>query len=167
MGDDANLIGRFAHGDGTAGGTGWHAVAIAIHPYQTGRGDAHHVFDIAIEAGRDRSQQRLLVGKAVSNAALALRGMATLGQFLATGRQPVIEFNERRKACQGCEQPFAHIADLILDLAFLPTRGRRTGDGLEQIVIGQAEEAPIELARLTRKDYLHNSLEIVVDQASG
>jgi hypothetical protein len=65
--------------------------------------------------------------------------MATLRQFFAADRQPIIEFNERSEACQWREQPFTDIADLILDLPLLLTRGWRTGDWFKQVVIGQAQ----------------------------
>ena len=73
---------------------------------------------------------------------------------------PSCEAGQRR------EQPLAHIADLVLDLTFLPAGGRRAGDRLKQVVIGQAQEAAIEFSLFASEDGVDDGLEVVVDEAS-
>jgi len=58
-------------------------------------------------------------------------------------------------------------ANLVLHLPLLPAHGGCAGKGLEQIVVGQAQEAAIELALLAAEDGIYDSLEIVVDEPSG
>src|SRR5215204_2627184 len=42
------------------------------------------------------------------------------------------------------EEPLAHHADLVLDLAFLPSRRRRAGRRLDQVVTAHLQEPAIE-----------------------
>ena len=64
-----------------------------------------------------------------------------------------------------CEEAHAHEADLVLDLALLPARGRRERDRLDEMVRAHLEEAAIVLAVLADEDRVHRSLHVVVDAA--
>ncbi len=145
LGHDANLVCGGADGDGLTGRAGGNAVAITIHPDQAGGGDTHHLLDITIKAGGDGAKQRLFVGKAGGDGTRALHGMAALREFLAAGGEPAVQIGEGGKARQGREEPLPNIADLVLHLPLLPAGGGRTGDRLEQVVIGQCQETPVEL----------------------
>ncbi len=63
------------------------------------------------------------------------------------------------------EEALAHQPDLVLDLAFLPTRGRRAGDRLDEVMRAHLEEAAIVLAVLADEDRVHRRLHVVVDAA--
>ena len=63
------------------------------------------------------------------------------------------------------EEALAHEADLVLDLALLPARGRRAGDRLDQIMRAHLLEAAVVEAILADEDRLHRRLHVVVDAA--
>ena len=60
------------------------------------------------------------------------------------------------------EPPPDH-ADLVLDLAFLPDRRRRTGDRIDQVVSAHLLEPSIVGAILADKDRVHRCLHVVVN----
>jgi hypothetical protein len=93
--------------------------------------------------------------------------MLALRQFPAARCQPSVQCLEAGKPRQRREQPFQDVADLVLDLALLPARGRGAGDRFEQIMVRQHHEAAIEEAFLTREDRFHDGLEVVIDHALG
>ena len=108
------------------------------------------MLDIAIECRGDLPQRRLLLGEARGNRALRHHRVFALRELAATRRQPNVQRLEAGEARQRREQPFADVADLVLNLPLLPTRCRRTGYWLEQIMISQHHEAPVELPLLGR-----------------
>ena len=63
------------------------------------------------------------------------------------------------------EEALAHQADLVLDLALLPARGRRAGDRIHQMMRAHLQEAAIVLPVLADEDRLHRRLHVVVDAA--
>jgi hypothetical protein len=63
------------------------------------------------------------------------------------------------------EEALAHEADLVLDLALLPARGRRARDRLDKMVRAHLAEAAIVLPILADEDRLHRSFHVVVDAA--
>jgi hypothetical protein len=79
--------------------------------------------------------------------------------------QPGVQRLEAGKPRQWREQPFADVADLVLDLALLPARRGGASDRLEQIVVGQHHEAAVEQPFLAGEDCLYNCLEIVIHHA--
>ena len=65
----------------------------------------------------------------------------------------------------GREEPLADQPDLVLDLSLLPTRCRRAGDRLDEVVAAHLQEAAIVEAFLADEDRLHRRLHVVVDAA--
>ena len=63
------------------------------------------------------------------------------------------------------EEAFPHEADLVLDLALLPSSRRRAGDRLDQVMRAHLEEAAIVLAVLADEDRLHRRLHVVIQAA--
>ena len=61
------------------------------------------------------------------------------------------------------EKPLPHETNLIFDLALLPTRSRRAGHRLDQIVRAHLLEAPVEPPLLAHEHGLHCRLHVVVD----
>lgn len=91
MSHDAHLIRCGADGNRLTGYAGRNAISITIHPDQASRRDSHHLLNIAIEVRGDRTQQRLLIGKACCDGALLLYGMVALRQFFAADSEPVVQ----------------------------------------------------------------------------
>ena len=63
------------------------------------------------------------------------------------------------------EEPLAHHADLVLDLAFLPARCRRAGDRVDQVVAAHLQEPAIVGAFAADEDRVHRGFHVVVDAA--
>src|SRR5262245_41487814 len=63
------------------------------------------------------------------------------------------------------EEPFAYKPDLVLDLPLLPSRRRRAGDRLDQVMAAHLQEATIVEAGLADKDRLYRRLHVVADAA--
>ena len=59
------------------------------------------------------------------------------------------------------EEALADEADLVLDLALLPARRRRAGDGLDEMMRAHLEEAAIVLPVLADEDRLHRRLHVM------
>ena len=120
VGDDAHLRGRGAGRYHTAGEFSRNAVAIAVEYHEAGVGNPHHVLDIPIEDCSDAAQAILLLREAGGDGTLWGHWMFARGEFPASLGQPFVQCLEAGKLGQRCEQPFADIADLVFDLAFLP-----------------------------------------------
>src|SRR5580698_11456458 len=63
----------------------------------------------------------------------------------------------------GPEKRVSQIADLVLDLAFLPTRSGSAGHRFDQMVRAHLQKAGIVPARLANEDRLDSRLHVVVD----
>ena len=88
-----------------------------------------------------------------------------LGPSQASVDQPGVELVVALEPQPRREEALAHEADLVLDLALLPARGRRAGDRLDEMVRAHLKEAAIVLAVLADEDRLHRRLHVVVDAA--
>jgi hypothetical protein len=78
------------------------------------------LFDISIKRHADRLQHRLFQCEYLGDGRL-LSGMTARAQFSTAGGKPSVQRRKVSKAWRGRKQPLTHIADLVLDLAFLPT----------------------------------------------
>jgi hypothetical protein len=63
------------------------------------------------------------------------------------------------------EGALPHETDLVLDLSLLPTRCRRAGHWINQMVTAHLQEAPIILLTLADEDRVHRRLHVVVNAA--
>jgi hypothetical protein len=88
-----------------------------------------------------------------------------LGVGNAFVKQPGVQLVEALDPQPRREEPLAHQADLVLDLALLPARSRRAGDRLHQIVAAHLQEAAVEPPLLADEDRVHRRLHVVVDAA--
>ena len=79
--------------------------------------------------------------------------------------QPGVQFVVGLEPQPRREEALAHQADLVLDLALLPARGRRAGDRIHQMMRAHLQEAAIVLPVLADEDRLHRRLHVVVDAA--
>jgi hypothetical protein len=70
-----------------------------------------------------------------------------------------LEPQSRRK------EALAHEADLVLDLALLPARGRRAGDRLDKMMRAHLQEPAVVLAVLADEDRVDRRFHVVVDAA--
>src|SRR3954471_8101101 len=88
-------------------------------------------------------------------------------QFPAARCQPFVQRLEVGEPRQRREQPLADVADLVLNLALLPARGRGAGDRLEQIVVGQDHEAAIKQSVLAGEDCIYNRVRLSYTMRCG
>ena len=89
--------------------------------------------------------------------------MRSAAKALALCSQPLVQRGEVRKPRARREQPLADVADLVLHLPLLPAGGRRAGDRLEQVVVGERQEPAVEASLLAREDHRDERFGVVVD----
>src|SRR5580693_5940835 len=75
------------------------------------------------------------------------------------GVQLIVGFDPKPRR----EETFPDQTDLVLDLTLLPTRGRRAGHRINQVMAAHLQEAAIILTVLADEDRLHRRLHVVVD----
>src|ERR1700716_1852947 len=90
-----------------------------------------------------------------------------LGVGNALVQQPGVQLVEGFEPQPWREEALPDQPDLVLDLALLPTRRRRAGNRIDEIVAAHLHEAAIVEAPFADEDRLHGGLHIVVDAASA
>jgi hypothetical protein len=116
-----DALGVGAHGGDPTGKAAIDAVAVALEVHETRLGDTSGVLGIAVEGHRHCSQRRALILPDLNDlASRLLRMVAFTRQLQAASGQMRVEFGRIRASELRCEQPLAHIADLIFDLTLLP-----------------------------------------------
>src|SRR5258707_15293694 len=75
--------------------------------------------------------------------------------------QPGVQLFERLHLRLWPEQDVAHRADLVLDLALLPARRRRAGDGFNQMMRAKLEKASVVGAGAADEHGLHRRSHVV------
>ena len=88
-----------------------------------------------------------------------------LGVDDAFVEQPIVQLVERLEPQTRREEAFADEPNLVLDLSLLPSRGRRAGHRIDQVMAAHLCEAAIVEAVLADEDRLHRRLHVVVDAA--
>src|SRR5580658_8813068 len=142
------------------------AVTIAIGRDQTRRAGPDCLLDKAVEGTTQLHQAGAFVLEHVPDRALfELRVFGAFGVGDALIFQPRIQLREALHAWLGAEQLVAQIADLVLDLALLPSRGRCAGHRLDEMMRAHLQEAAIVPPALADKDRLDRRLHVVVDAA--
>jgi hypothetical protein len=96
---------------------------------------------------------------------LELRVLGSLGVGDALIFQPRVQLGETLHPRLRSEELVAQIANLVLDLTLLPSRGWRAGHRLDQVMRAHLQEAPIISTRLTDEDRFDRRLHVVVDAA--
>ena len=126
----------------------------------------HRLLDEAVEGPAQLHQARaFFLEHLPDRPVLELRMLGPLGVGDALIFQPRIQFGEALHPRLGAEQLVAQIADLVLDLTLLPSRGGRAGHRFDQMVRAHLQKAAIILARLADEDRFHRRLHVVVDAA--
>ena len=86
-----------------------------------------------------------------------------LGVDDASVLEPGIQFGIGPELRPGHEDPPPEHAHLVLDLAFLPARGGRAGDRIDQVMSAHLLEPAIVGAILADEDRVHSRLHVVID----
>src|SRR6478672_3363550 len=94
-----------------------------------------------------------------------LRMTMRLGVGNALVGEPGVHLVVALEAQPWREEALAHEPDLVLDLTLLPTRRRRAGDRIDEIMAAHLQEATIVEAILADEDRLYRRLHVVVDAA--
>ena len=120
----------------------------------------------SIEAAAIGNELRALVLEHLPDRSPALFGMGMrLGPGEAFVDEPGVQVVVALEPKPRREEALAHETDLVLDLAFLPSRRRRAGDRLDEVMRAHLEKAAIVLAVLADEDRLHRRLHVVVEAA--
>src|SRR5580658_8155648 len=88
-----------------------------------------------------------------------------LGVSNALVQQPVVQLVEGFEPQPWREETLPDQPNLVLDLTLLPTRRRRAGNRIDEIVAAHLQEAAIVETPFTDEDRLHRRLHVVVDAA--
>ena len=83
----------------------------------------------------------------------------------ATLFQPVIQRGKIGKVRHALQHLMTGVADVLLDLPFLPPCCRIAEIWLEDIVVRHGQKADIDLPRLTAAHKIHRRLHVIVDPA--
>jgi len=129
------------------------AVAVPLEVNEGSRRDPAGAFGIAVKGCRQGAQCRPLLLPYLFYRAIGLLRMRPLaGDLLAALEKIGVHLGEIGKAQLRCKDPLTDVADLVLNLAFLPARRRRARGGLDEIVVAHGEEAAVE-APLTTDEH--------------
>src|SRR6266568_116585 len=143
-----------------------HRVLVVVEANQAGLRDRRRYRMEAVEPTRIGNELRPLrlehlPDRLVDQLRMAMR----LGVGDAFVEQPGVQLVKVLEPQPGREEALAHEPDLVLDLPLLPSRCRRAGDRLDEVVTAHLQEAAIVEALLADEDRLHRRLHVVVDAA--
>ena len=163
---DHNAIGVGVDVDRTADRAGAHRVLVIVEPDQAGFRDRGRQGVEAIEAAAIGNELWPLLFEDLPDRLLGPLGMSVRfrpGEALVD--KPGVQFVIALEPQPWRKEAFANQADLVRDLPFLPTRGRRAGDGFNEVMRAHLEKAAIVMAILADEDRFHRRLHVVVDAA--
>ena len=130
----------FRAADGASGD----GVAIVVEAHEAGlrHRDRHRME--AVEAAAIGHEARPLRLEHLPHRPITLFGMAVrLGIGDRAVEQPGVQFLVALHPQARREEALAHEADLVLNLALLPTRRRRAGDGIDEVITTHLEKASV------------------------
>ena len=143
-----------------------HRIAVVVEPHEAGLRHRGRQRVESVEADAIRNELRTLVLERLPDRLSALLGVSVrLGPDDTSVDKPGVQLAVALDPQPRREEALANQADLVLDLAFLPARGRRAGDWLDEVVRAHLEEAAVVLAVLADEDRVHRRLHVVVDPA--
>jgi hypothetical protein len=149
--DDA--FGMGAHQHHPAGGTRIDAVAIMIGHDQASGAGPDGFLDEPVEGTAQLHQAcAFFLEHLPDGPILELRVLGSLGVGDALIFQPRVQLGETLHPRLRSEELVAQIANLVLDLTLLPSRGWRAGHRLDQVMRAHLQEAPIISTRLADED---------------
>ncbi len=163
---DLDPFGIGADLDSPADSPGVDRVSVVVEPDETGLGDRGRHGVEAVEPPGIRNQARSFLLEDLPSRPLAHLGMRVrLGPSKTAILEPGVELGVALEPRPRHEEPPADHADLVLDLAFLPSRGRRAGDRIDEVVPAHLLEAAIVGTIPADEDRVHRGLHVVVDAA--
>ena len=141
-------------------------VAVVVEPNEAGFGHRRRHSMKAIEPAAIGHQAGALGLKHRPDRLVADLGMAVcpgIGHTLV--QQPGVQLVEAFDPQPRGKEPLADQADLVLDLALLPARGRGAGHRIHQVMAAHLQEPAIVGPLATDKDRVHRGFHVVVDAA--
>jgi hypothetical protein len=141
-------------------------IPVAIRRDQAGAGNPCDEFNIAVEDTGHRHQMRLFeVQRLGDRQRRTVRVSELLPQGTTAAFQPCVEFIQTAElSLTGfLPQPLTAVLNVLLDLAFLPTRRDIAEFRVEQIMRRHHAEAGVDDPRLPLADLVHRRFHIVVD----
>lgn len=161
---DDDLVSIGVDLDGAPDGSREHRVFVVVETNGAGFGHRSRHRVESVEGTAIFHQLAALFLEHVPDRALRLvNGAVRLGVGDTFVEQLGVEFLIRAEPQPRCEEALAHKPNLVLDLALLPARRRRAGDGLNEKVAAHLQEAAIVLPILADEHRLHRCLHVIVD----
>ena len=138
-----------------------HRVFVVIEPDKAGLGHRRAHCMEAVEAAAQLHELLPFVLENLPDRAVAtFRMTMRLGVSDVFVEEPGVQFVIALEPQARREKALTDQADLVLDLALFPARGRRAGHWLDEIMPAHLKEAAIVLPVLAGEDCLHRGLEI-------
>ncbi len=130
-------------------------ILLTLKTDQTGRRDAFAQLDEAVKGDRQLHQRGLFLSPDIRDRARqrAMSGLAP--QPEATLFQPSIQRSKVGEVRHALQHLMTGVPDVLLDLAFLPSRSRIAELGLVNIVVRHGEKAHVDLPFLATADPIH------------
>src|SRR6516162_3859402 len=159
-----NAIGIGMDVDRPPDGAGVHRVLVVVEAHQAGLRHRRRQRVEAVEPATIRDEIWPLL---LEDVPYRLVRPFRMGMHLGVGDtfvgqpgvQLIVGFDPKPRR----EKTFPDQTDLVLDLTLLPTRGRRAGHRINQVMAAHLQEAAIILTVLADEDRLHRRLHVVVD----
>src|SRR5271165_1175667 len=159
-----NAIGIGMDVDRPPDGAGVHRVLVVVEAHQAGLRHRRRQRVEAVEPATIRDEIWPLL---LEDVPYRLVRPFRMGMHLGVGDtfvgqpgvQLIVGFDPKPRR----EETFPDQTDLVLDLTLLPTRGRRAGHRINQVMAAHLQEAAIILTVLADEDRLHRRLHVVVD----
>ena len=163
---DGDTVGIGVHLDRPPDRLRHHRVFVLVEAYQAGLGHRRGAGVEPVEASGIRHQARPLLLEHLPHRAVPTLGMGMAARIQhALLQQPAVHVGEAVEPQAWLEEPPAHHVDLVLDLAFLPTRCRGAGRRLDQVVAAHLGKAAVELPLAPDQQRVHRGAHVVVDAA--
>ena len=162
--DDAISVGLHLHGP--PHGTRGNGVSDVVKAHKAGLGYRSRAGMEAIEAASTCNQMRPFGFKHLPDRLIRdLRMLVGFGVSNTLVEQQAVQLFQALDPQDGCEEALANQADLVLHLAFLPTRCWRASRRFNEVVTAHLQKAAIIHPVFANKDGIHCCLHVVIDAA--
>jgi hypothetical protein len=158
LGRDDEPVGVDPQADRAVGERRRDTVAVPLEADQAGRRHPLALLDEAVKGRRRLHQGRLLPGPDLRDGPRQRAMRRAPPQLDAALLEPSVQCRQVGEVRHQLQDQVTRILHVLLDLSFLPPRGRIAELGLEDIVAGHRQEPGVDLTRLAGADPVDRGL---------